>query len=57
MAVGERALVGVVAARGCDLGQVGYETAMLVQRVADALEPGARNLSGRDPSVRDPGAP
>jgi predicted regulator of Ras-like GTPase activity (Roadblock/LC7/MglB family) len=42
MAVGDRALVGVVAAPGCDLGQVGYETAMLVQRIADALEPGAR---------------
>ncbi|MFE9205234.1 roadblock/LC7 domain-containing protein [Micromonospora sp. NPDC006431] len=42
MAVGERALLGVLAAPGCDLGQVGYETAMLVQRVAEALEPAAR---------------
>jgi predicted regulator of Ras-like GTPase activity (Roadblock/LC7/MglB family) len=42
MIAGDRALVGVVAAPGCDLGQVGYETAMLVQRVADALEPGVR---------------
>ncbi|MEH0974259.1 roadblock/LC7 domain-containing protein [Micromonospora sp. CPCC 205546] len=42
MAVGERALVGVLAAPGCDLGQIGYETAMLVQRVAEALEPAAR---------------
>ncbi|OKI65049.1 roadblock/LC7 domain-containing protein [Micromonospora sp. CB01531] len=42
MAVGERALLGVLAAPGCDLGQVGYETAILVQRVAEALEPAAR---------------
>ncbi|MEU5721396.1 roadblock/LC7 domain-containing protein [Micromonospora sp. NPDC047738] len=42
MAVGERALLGVLAAPGCDLGQIGYETAMLVQRVAEALEPAAR---------------
>lgn len=43
MSVGDRALVGVLAASGCDLGQVGYETAMLVHRVADALEPEARD--------------
>jgi predicted regulator of Ras-like GTPase activity (Roadblock/LC7/MglB family) len=43
MSVGDRALVGVLAASGCDLGQVGYETAMLVHRVADALEPTPRN--------------
>lgn len=42
MAVGDRALIGVLAAPGCDLGQVGYETAMLVQRVSEALEPAAR---------------
>lgn len=43
MSVGDRALIGVLAAPGCDLGQVGYETAMLVQRVAEALEPAARS--------------
>src|SRR5690242_5821347 len=32
MNVGERALLGVLAAPGCDLGQVGYESAMLVRR-------------------------
>ena len=42
MAVGERALLGVLAAPGCDLGQIGYETATLVLRVAEALEPAAR---------------
>jgi predicted regulator of Ras-like GTPase activity (Roadblock/LC7/MglB family) len=43
MAVGDHALIGVLAAAGCDLGQVGYETAMLVHRVADALEPTTRD--------------
>jgi predicted regulator of Ras-like GTPase activity (Roadblock/LC7/MglB family) len=42
MSVGNRALVGVLSSSGCDLGQVGYETAMLVHRVADALEPATR---------------
>lgn len=44
MSVGDRALVGVLAAPGCDLGQVGYETAMLVNRVADAIEPTPRSM-------------
>ncbi len=43
MSVGEHALIGVLAATGCDLGQVGYETAMLVHRVADAIEPALRD--------------
>ncbi|MCX4471454.1 Roadblock/LC7 domain protein [Micromonospora sp. MW-13] len=43
MAVGDRALIGVLAAPGCDLGQVGYETATLVQRVAESLEPAPRS--------------
>jgi uncharacterized protein len=42
MAVADRALLAVLAEAGCDLGQVGYETAVLSQRVASALEPGAR---------------
>jgi predicted regulator of Ras-like GTPase activity (Roadblock/LC7/MglB family) len=42
MAVGDRAHLAVLAAPGCDLGQTGYETALLAQRVATALEPGAR---------------
>lgn len=44
MAVGDLALLGVLAAPGCDLGQIGYETAMLVNRVADALDPRPRNV-------------
>lgn len=43
MAVGDRAVLGVLAAPGCDLGQIGYETAMLVHRVMDALEPSTRS--------------
>ncbi|WP_051367824.1 roadblock/LC7 domain-containing protein [Hamadaea tsunoensis] len=42
MAVGDRAQLAVLASPGCDLGQTGYETALLAQRVAAALEPGAR---------------
>ncbi|MDT4988702.1 MAG: uncharacterized protein QOI74_2796 [Micromonosporaceae bacterium] len=42
MNVGNRALIGVLAAPGCDLGQIGYETAMLVHRAADVLDPATR---------------
>jgi predicted regulator of Ras-like GTPase activity (Roadblock/LC7/MglB family) len=42
MAVGEMAQLAVLAQAGCDLGQVGYESALLAHRVAGALEPGAR---------------
>jgi hypothetical protein len=49
MAVGNRALLGVLAAPGCDLGQIGYETAMLVHRVADALDPAPRVPDQRSP--------
>jgi predicted regulator of Ras-like GTPase activity (Roadblock/LC7/MglB family) len=34
-----RACLGVVASRYCDLGLVGYETAMLVERVGAVLTP------------------
>ncbi len=42
MSVGDRAQLAVLGAPGCDLGQIGYETALLAHRVASALEPGAR---------------
>lgn len=42
MAVGDRAQLAVLASPGCDLGQTGYETALLAQRVAVALDPDAR---------------
>lgn len=42
MAVANRGQLAVLADPGCDLGQVGYESAVLVQKVATALEPAAR---------------
>jgi uncharacterized protein len=42
MAVASGAHLAVLAAGGCDLGQVGYEMALLVERVGAALNPAAR---------------
>jgi uncharacterized protein len=42
MAVADRAYLAVLAESGADLGQVGYETAVLARRVTTALDPGAR---------------
>lgn len=42
MAVADRGQLAVLADPGCDLGQIGYESALLVQKVATALEPAAR---------------
>lgn len=42
MSVADRAYLAVLAQPGADLGQVGYESAILAQRVAGALEPAAR---------------
>jgi predicted regulator of Ras-like GTPase activity (Roadblock/LC7/MglB family) len=42
MSVADRAYLAVLAQPGADLGQVGYESAVLAQRVATALEPSAR---------------
>jgi len=42
MPVADRAHIAVLARSGADLGQVGYETAMLAQRVAGALDPAPR---------------
>ena len=38
-AISGGATLGVVAARDCDLGLIGYETALLVQRVGGQLTP------------------
>jgi uncharacterized protein len=43
MAVADRAFLAVLAQPGADLGQVGYESAVLAQRVNTALEPAVRN--------------
>lgn len=42
MAVGEGAHLAVLAQAGSDLGQVGYEMALLVERVGIALNPAVR---------------
>jgi hypothetical protein len=47
MAVADRGQLAVLADPGCDLGQVGYESALLVQKVATALEPAARLFEPR----------
>jgi uncharacterized protein len=42
IAAADRAFLAVLATPGADLGQVGYESGILAQRVASALEPAAR---------------
>src|SRR5512138_2254109 len=42
MSAADRAYLAVLAQPGADLGQVGYETAVLTQRVATTLEPAPR---------------
>lgn len=42
MSMSEGAALAALAARGCDVGQVGYEMALLVERVGNALTPMAR---------------
>lgn len=42
MAAGDGAHLAVLAAVGSDLGQVGYEMALLVERVGAAVSPGSR---------------
>jgi predicted regulator of Ras-like GTPase activity (Roadblock/LC7/MglB family) len=42
MAIRDGAHLAVLSAAGSDLGQVGYEMAMLVERVGAALSPAAR---------------
>lgn len=38
MAIGDGSALAALAARGCDVGQVGYELTLLVDRVGGALE-------------------
>ena len=42
MSVSDGSSMGVLAARSCDVGQVGYEMALLVERVGAALTPAPR---------------
>ena len=45
MSVSDGSSMGVLAARSCDVGQVGYEMALLVDRVGEALTPQARSTA------------
>lgn len=42
MSMSDGAALAALAARGCDVGQVGYEMALLVERVGNALTPAVR---------------
>ena len=42
MSVSDGSSMAVLAARSCDVGQVGYEMALLVERVGASLSPAAR---------------
>lgn len=46
MSISDGSALGVLAARNCDVGQVGYETALLVERVGEALVPLRRGEAG-----------
>jgi uncharacterized protein len=42
MSISDGSCLAVLAGRACDVGQVGYEMALLVERVGQALTPAAR---------------
>lgn len=42
MSISDGSCLGVLASRSCDVGQVGYEMALLVERVGQALSPTRR---------------
>ncbi|QSB12667.1 roadblock/LC7 domain-containing protein [Natronosporangium hydrolyticum] len=42
MSMSDGAALAALAARNCDVGQVGYEMALLVERVGNALTPASR---------------
>ena len=46
MSISDGSSFAVLAARNCDVGQVGYEMALLVDRVGDALTPSPRQAAG-----------
>ena len=43
MSISDGSCLAVLASRTCDVGQVGYEMALLVERVGQALTPAARS--------------
>jgi predicted regulator of Ras-like GTPase activity (Roadblock/LC7/MglB family) len=46
MSISDGSSMAVLAARSCDVGQVGYEMALLVERVGAALVPAPRETVG-----------
>ncbi len=46
MSISDGSAMAVLAARSCDVGQVGYEMALLVERVGAALVPPPREAAG-----------
>lgn len=46
MSISDGSSMAVLAARSCDVGQVGYEMALLVDRVGEALTPPPRTAAG-----------
>ncbi len=47
MSISDGSCLAVLASRTCDVGQVGYEMALLVERVGQALTPAARTSVSR----------
>jgi len=43
MSISDGSCLAVLASRSCDIGQVGYEMALLVERVGDVLTPALRS--------------
>src|ERR1051325_9396361 len=58
MSISDGSSFAVLAARSCDVGQVGYEMALLVDRVGEALTPAPRSAAGgTGPSSRSRSTP
>ena len=47
MSISDGSCLAVLASRNCDVGQVGYEMALLVERVGQALTPATRQSVSR----------
>jgi predicted regulator of Ras-like GTPase activity (Roadblock/LC7/MglB family) len=47
MSISDGSALAALAARHCDVGQVGYELTLLVDRVGSALAPGPREISAQ----------
>ncbi|HEY3505454.1 MAG TPA: roadblock/LC7 domain-containing protein [Actinocatenispora sp.] len=46
MTIGDGSCLAVLAPRGCDVGKIGYEMTLLVDRVGAVLVPDSRQTSG-----------